>query len=201
MFDVWTTCAAPGRAVSVHTFPDSAIKSYPVKCEHSCSNCDRFLVLFPSVCKHVCKNKLIVIRLWEIDIRSVSQILDLVTSFWHVVCLCFRQRDHLINANQSEFYCQSLFKMLAQALYRRESPLWRDWHIRLDNQARQALYRRESPLWRDWHIRLDNQARQKSGHKQVNRTGYCEILSLKYFSSSAFPQVFFWRLALFSIDF
>lgn len=178
MFEVWTTCAAPGRAVSVHTFPDSAIKSYPVKCEHSCSNCDRFLVLFPSVCKHVCKNKLIVIRLWEIDIRSVSQILDLVTSFWHVVCLCFRQRDHLINANQSEFYCQSLFKMLAP-----------------------ALYRRESPLWRDWHIRLDNQARQKIGLNQVNRTGYCEILLLKYFSSSAFPQVFFWWLALFSIDF
>ena len=178
MFDVWTTCAAPGRAVSVHTFPDSAIKIYPVKCAHSFSNCDRILVLFPSVYKHVCKNKLIDIRLWEIDIRSVSQILDLVTSFWHVVCLCFRQRDHLINANQSEFYCQSLFKMLAQ-----------------------ALYRRESPLWRDWHIRLDNQARQKSGLNQVNRTGYCEILLLKYFSSSAFPQVFFWRLALFSIDF
>lgn len=171
MFDVWTTCAAPGRAVSVHTFPDSAIKSYPGKCEHSCSNCDRFLVLFPSVCKHVCKNKLIVIRLWEIDIRSVSQILDLVTSFWHVVCLCFRQRDHLINANQSEFYCQSLFKMLAQ-----------------------ALYRRESPLWRDWHIRLDNQARQKSGHKQVNRTGYCEIL---LYLSTSLLQLF---LMFFSDD-
>lgn len=171
MFDVWTTSAAPGRAVSVHTFPDSAIKSYPVKCEHSCSNCDRILVLFPSVCKHVCKNKLIVIRLWEIDIRSVSQILDLVTSFWHVVCLCFRQRDHLINANQSEFYCQSLFKMLAQ-----------------------ALYRRESPLWRDWHIRLDNQARQKSGLNQVNRTGYCEIL---LYLSTSLLQLF---LRFFSDD-
>lgn len=43
-----------------------------VNLEHSFSNCDRILVLFPYVCKHVCKNKLIDIRLWEIDIRSVS---------------------------------------------------------------------------------------------------------------------------------
>ena len=99
---------------------DEKMKSYPFKCEHGFSNCDLILFLFPYVCKHACKNKT------QPGCEKLISDLFSKDSTWlphSGMSYVFVSANNLIHANQSEFYCQSLLKMLAQALYRRESPL------------------------------------------------------------------------------